>query len=347
MLADVLRAPAAGRSDDTAALGALVPIGAISNTVTVLCNESGEFVSYRSDEHGFRNPAGEWSTAHADLAAVGQSLTQGYCVADGKGYVDLLRAPHRVTLNLGMSGESAVLQLAAIKEYLTRYRPEVVLWFFTEGIDLPDLYEESTHPEVMRYLEPEFTQHLLDRQPQIDRGLRHFVARGEIRARDIKSAARKSARLEQWLGMLKLWDLREKIELLYGLQSDAQPWSITQPSIRALLGQAVSQAQSVTRGWGGTLYFVYLPSWERFRNGSRVSEREHANVLNFVAGMGVPVIDVQPAFQAHPDPLSLFPFRRFGHYNDAGNRIVAETILKFLSRHGPSQFSADPASIGH
>jgi hypothetical protein len=233
-----------------------------------------------------------------------------------------------------------VLQLAAVREYLTGYRPDVVLWFFTEGIDLPDLYEESTHPEVMRYLEPDFSQHLLDRQAEIDSGLRHFVAQRETRARDTRPAARRGARLDQWLGVLKLWDLREKIELLYGLQSDAQPWSITQPPIRALLGHALSQAQSVTRGWGGSLYFVYLPSWERFRNGSRVSEREHSNVLNFVDGLGVPVIDVQPAFEAHPDPLSLFPFRRFGHYNEAGNRIVADTILKVLSRDGPSQFSA-------
>ena len=28
------------------------------------------------------------------------------------------------------------------------------------------------------------------------------------------------------------------------------------------------------------------------------------------------------------DPLSLFPFRRFGHYNEAGNRVVADTVLK-------------------
>jgi hypothetical protein len=347
MLADVLRAPRTGRSDDTAELGTLLPIGAISNTLTVLCNESGEFVSYRSDEHGFRNPAGEWRSAHADLAAVGQSLTQGYCVPDGKGYVDLLRAPNRITLNLGTSGQSVLLQLAAIREYLSRYRPEVVLWFFTEGIDLSDLYEESTHPEVMRYLEPDFSQRLLDRQPEIDRGLRHLVARQEARARDVKMAGRKSAKLDQLLGMLKLWDLREKIELLYGFQSDAQPWSIAQPSIRGLLSEALLQAQHVVQQWDGALYFVYLPSWERFRNGPRVSEREHATVLKLVAGLGVPVIDVQPAFQSHPDPLSLFPYRRFGHYNEAGNRIVADTILTFLSRHQPLQSSADRPSIPH
>jgi hypothetical protein len=332
MIADILRAPVVERPDETTALGMLLPMGAVSNVLTVLCNESGEYVTYTSDEHGFRNPTGVWSSSRADLAAVGQSLTQGYCVADGKGFVDLLRAHRGVTLNLGMSGESSLLQLGAIKEYLPRYAPKVVLWFFTEGIDLPDLYEESTHPQAMRYLEPAFSQRLLDRQPEIDSGLRHLVAQRESRARESKmGAAVKSPFVEPSWGLLKLWNLREKLELMYGIKSDSVPWSITQPSIRNLLSQTLAQAQAVTRGWDGALYFVYLPSWNRYRNGPRVSERERQRVLSLVAGLGIPVIDVQPAFQAHHDPLSLFPFRRFGHYNDAGNRVVADTVLKSLS----------------
>jgi hypothetical protein len=33
---------------------------------------------------------------------------------------------------------------------------------------------------------------------------------------------------------------------------------------------------------------------------------------------------------AQGDPLSLFPFRRPGHYNAAGHRIVAEVVLEAL-----------------
>jgi len=32
-------------------------------------------------------------------------------------------------------------------------------------------------------------------------------------------------------------------------------------------------------------------------------------------------------------PLSLFPVRRWEHYNEAGNRLVAETVLNIISRH--------------
>jgi hypothetical protein len=86
-------------------------------------------------------------------------------------------------------------------------------------------------------------------------------------------------------------------------------------------------------GWGGTLYFVYLPSWDRYHNGPIVSDRERQPVVAIANALSIPVIDVAVAFAASPDPLSLFPFRRFGHYNKAGNRIVAETVRKAIRIH--------------
>ena len=180
MLADVL--DAAGSSEPADA-DDLLPLGGISSTLTLLCNQ-GQVVSYASDEHGFRNPRGIWNSPRADIAVVGQSFAQGYCVRDGKGFVDLLRTHNQVALNLGTSGQSSLLQLAAIKEYLPRYEPKTVLWIFTEGIDLPDLYIESTHPLSRRYLDPTFSQHLLTRQPEIDAALRRVVSGIETRERE-------------------------------------------------------------------------------------------------------------------------------------------------------------------
>ena len=50
--------------------------------------------------------------------------------------------------------------------------------------------------------------------------------------------------------------------------------------------------------------------------------------------LGLPIIDIDPAFQAHGDPLSLFPFRATGHYAEAGHQVVADEVVKaLLSRH--------------
>jgi len=183
MLADVL---AAAGSSEPATADDLLPLGGISSTVTLLCNQ-GQIVSYASDEHGFRNPRGIWNSRRADIAVVGQSFAQGYCVRDSKTFVDLLRTRRQVVLNLGTSGQSSLLQLAAIKEYLPRYEPKTVLWVFTEGIDLPDLYVESTHPFSRRYLDPAFSQHLLSNTRDYSNGFGNPVVT-QVEARDVDKA---------------------------------------------------------------------------------------------------------------------------------------------------------------
>lgn len=313
----------------------LMPLGGISNSLTVLCNESGKYVSYSSDEHGFRNPPGIWRLERANLAVVGESFVQGYCVPDGTEFVDVLRSHYPATLNLGMSGQSGLLQLAAIKEYLPRYTPRITLWVYCEGIDLEDLHDESTRSLFMRYLEPTFSQHLFTRQLEIDNELRQYVSETEARAWEERSISGGSSFVGRLEGIIKLWDLRDKLKLTYGMNGeDEQVWSmLEQTAGHHLLSETLTQAHASIRSWGGILYFVYLPSWNRYRNGPRVPDRERTRVLNLVSGLGIPAIDTEPAFRAQRDPLSLFPFRRFGHYNEAGNQIVAETILNFISVH--------------
>jgi hypothetical protein len=83
-----------------------------------LCNESGQFVTYESDEHGFRNPKRLWGSGGIDVVALGDSFTQGYCVPSGREFVGLVRQRYPSTLNLGIAGEGPLLMLATLKEYV-------------------------------------------------------------------------------------------------------------------------------------------------------------------------------------------------------------------------------------
>lgn len=316
----------------------LMPLGGISNSGTVLCNESGQFVIYESDEHGFRNPRGLWSASRADMAVVGQSFAQGYCVPEGKGFVDLLRKEYPVTFNVGLSGLGSLLQLGAIKEFLPRYAPKIVLWVFQEGIDLESLRQETQHPQLTRYLDPDFSQHLLARQVEIDAAWRRFVSDMEAAEREARTASKPSSIAYETVAILKLWNLRGWVAATYA-QDDARDVAFLEESHERLFTSIVQQAQSITSSWGGRLYFVYLPSWSRYRHNARATELERTSVLKIVRALQIPVIDIHPAFQAQSDPLSLFPFRRSGHYNESGNRIVAETILNALGTGHEGQVS--------
>jgi hypothetical protein len=219
-----------------------------------------------------------------------------------------------------------------------------VLWFFCEGTDLYDLQEEAKSPLLMRYLESDFSQHLLDRQGEIDHLLGRFVADTSVPAGEVISEDRWSKSIDEWLQIFKLSTLRSKLRLIYGISSnEARALSMLGHGNHNLFRDALAQAKVITSGWGGTLYFVYLPSWGRYGGDSTLADIEHTRVLKVVSSLDIPIIDVQPAFQAQNDPLALFPGRRFGHYNEAGNQIVAATVLKFLAAPSPgSTFAGFP-----
>ena len=316
-----------GRSIDASKL---LPIGGISNRLTVLCNESGQYVTFDSDEHGFRNPPGVWNQHPADVAVVGESFVQGYCVPNGKSFVDLLRAAYPATLNLGMSGESALLQLAAIKEYLPRYMPKIVLWVYCEDIDIGDLFEEVKQPLVMRYLNPDSSQNLISRQNEIDSALRGFVAQEE-ESRHKEPQHPAESGISRSLGILKLWHLRGMLAAARATD-EAQRLETFNKWYAYRYRETVEQAKTLTQSWGGTLYFVYLPSWRRYHHHAAATELEHTTILRMIERLHIPYIDVEPEFEATSDPLSLFPFRRFGHYTEEGNKLVADTILRVLSK---------------
>jgi hypothetical protein len=83
------------------------------------------------------------------------------------------------------------------------------------------------------------------------------------------------------------------------------------------------QAKKRVESWSGTLYFIYLPAGD-----VQDSRKERKEVLTYVKSLGLPIIDVLPAFKAQDEPVSLFALRGFGHYNEAGHRLVAEQVLK-------------------
>jgi hypothetical protein len=309
----------------------LIPLGGISNALTVLCNEAGQYVTYVSDEHGFRNPPGVWDAAHVDVAVVGESFAQGYCVGDGAGFADRLRSNHSTILNLGISGSAAILQLAAIKEFLPPRSPRIVLWVYCEGIDLGDTAAEAAQPLLSRYLDDDFLQGLLSRQPEVDALLRRHESSLMAHERAVQGV-RQVDSLVTWMPRLKLWALREQLNVAYGFATGGL--ESREPPSAGLVAfrEALAHARAATNEWGGQVYLVYLPSWSRYRNGPRFPERERLKVLEIANELMIPVIDVRSAFDAQTDPLGLFPYRRFGHYNEAGNEVVAETIRASLPK---------------
>jgi len=311
----------------------VLPLAGIANKTTILCNEGGQWIDYRSDEHGFNNPPESWQYKQIEIAAIGDSFTHGYCVPPDKGFVSLIRQQHPATLNLGVSGDGPLLELAKINEYLNDRRPPIVLWFYYEGNDLTDLQRERKSPLLMQYLKAGFTQRELADQNAVDQAILNELPHLNAvqRANLERQQSTRARSVDAFLKWAKLSILRQRLGLIGPDYSDAfAPKSDLDGTNMYVFGEILAEAKTRVAAWGGRLYFVYLPDWARYSHHDLWGLTKRDEVLKTIGDLEIPVIDLNPAFAAHKDPLSLFPFRGPGHYNVSGNQLVAEQVLKSL-----------------
>lgn len=306
------------RSALSAELG---PLGGISNTTTIVCNETGEYLVYVADEHGFHNPGGLWAQSSIDVAAVGDSFTHGYCVASGDNYVARIREQFPATLNLGQSGNGPLLNLASIIEYLPDFAPQHVLWFHFEGNDFTNLELERESPLLMRYLRGDARQDLRSRQAEIDAAYIEYI---EPRMQQNSRARRRGKAIRYFV---KLTQLRSLLNLTFGYE--ISPYS-------ELFAEVLDKANTTVESWGGRLHLVFLPGANRYRIGGQ-DPRENAtreSVLATARDLGIPIIDIHEVFSAHPDAASLFARNQGtpmgGHFTVESNALVAAAVLDAL-----------------
>jgi hypothetical protein len=190
---------------------------------------------------------------------------------------------------------------------------------------------------LMRYVDSNFKQGLLSRQTEIDRALADWL-KNDTAGRSPKQAKKAPTKpitsedrivsvLNATAGFIKLSALRPKLGLVFDRHIQLPEFTETTLD---LFREIMSQAKATVSTWGGKLYFVYLPSWERYGDPDRASV-DRDQVLLMVKTLDVPIIDLHPVFQAHPDPVGLYPFRRWGHYNKEGHKVVAEAVLRFIA----------------
>lgn len=305
-----------------------LPLAGVSDALTVFCNESGQYVIYRSDEHGFHNPAGLWQQRSMDVVAVGDSFTQGTCVPSEQNAVALIRHRLPATLNLGMANAGPLAELGTLTEYAAALAPRTVLWLYCEGNDLEDLAREADTPLLAAYLRDGFTQNLASRQPAIDAALREFIASFAAPVSRVHPSPGPSPTLlDRLKPVVKLEQFRQRV----GLASTGHRYEPQIETRLDLFGRVLETADRRVRAWGGRLYFVYLPEWLRYAAPRTASEHREA-VLTMAASLGIPTIDLHAAFTAHGDPLALFPFRDTNsHYSADGYRLVADEVLRAVT----------------
>ena len=336
-----------------------LPLGSISNSTVVHCNESGKWSIYESDEKGFNNPTHVWNSSSYSTILLGDSFVHGACVDPGEDLGTVIREEFPHTINLGQRGNGPLLQLAGLREYGRQLKPKFVLWFYTEVNDLDNLVKEFNTPFLMQYLDPTFSQNLINRQVEIDKFVNKFT---EYNYKLAKKAASPSL-LTDTRYILTLRSLRKQLGFeVSGYHSESSEWKVlTGLKLLATGGPSnldpktvadlldvdkeerlfkrwqsqlanyktvLRAAKEETNSWGGKLVFIFLPSGNRYITPDDLRFTLREPVLDIVNSLNITLVDAHPVFD-QPNHRSLFP-KGGGHYNAKGYKAVGNLVSSFM-----------------
>lgn len=308
----------------------LLPLGNPSSSWIVTCNEGGTYPVFLSDEYGFNNPQGTHRVNDVDLAIVGDSFAAGECVSYDHSTMGWLSSSFDKVLCVSAGGNGPLFDLALFREYIEHLQPEIVLWFHYEGNDIRNLRNEMNDAILRRYLDPTFSQGLRDVQPEVDRVLTRWIeAEIDVNRNRLEVEQQATTAKSRVLDLVLLRDLRGRLwtilrKFRFEMSRD------TEENALKLFADIQRLVSRKTAEWGGRYYVVYLPAWCRFSEHT-CARLARNQVLSILEELRIPVVDTTEDFEAHGDPLSLFPFRSHGHYNEDGYRLVADSISRRLS----------------
>ena len=120
----------------------ILPLGGISNVLTVHCNESGKWSIYKSDAYGFNNKDFFYNYENKKrILIIGDSFAQGACVEQNNTLAGQLNKINLEAKSFGMDGNGPITALATLREYAKIIEPEYIIWVLHDN-DIGDLKRE-------------------------------------------------------------------------------------------------------------------------------------------------------------------------------------------------------------
>ncbi len=307
----------------------IFPLAGLSYSKTIHCNENGYYSIYKSDRYGFNNSDDKiWDKDEIDFVLVGDSFVHGACVNPKDTFSENLKnLSGKNVLNLGYGGNGSLIEYATLKEYSPKY-PKNILWFYFEENDIKELSKEINNPLLKKYLSNDsYKQNLKIKQSIIDLKIEKWIEK-KVKAKNIRKKDFKNQKTDQWwfffnnklFSIAKLWNTRHAIFFSHKnqvIENNSMSTNDFEKIIKKLKKFSLEKESKV--------YFVYLPGYWRYKYD--IVPENYFPIIKIVQENGIKVIDVNDIFfKDTKNPLSFFPFRQFGHYNENGYKIIMTKI---------------------
>jgi lysophospholipase L1-like esterase len=302
-----------------------LPLGSISNTELLHCNENGYYSKYQSDKFGFNNNY-NWNDEINifEYVLLGDSYVHGACV----NYKDtitgnLQKLASGKVVNLGMSGTGPLLQFATLKEFSKIIKTKKYIWFFYDGNDFENLNEELKNSILLQYLNNEnFTQNILNNQNKSDMILKSIL-NDEIAIRINNTKIKKN-------NFQKLITLHNLIRLKNSFVRQIKKEKINKEFLLAKYEEILKKSLKIIKQQDAELILVYIPKASVFvKNNTKNSYQE---INNIAAKNNIPLLNLEKMIKDnYRQPLELFPnlSRSEVHFNELGYKFIAEIVNNY------------------
>lgn len=153
----------------------------ITNKNTVLCNETGQWISYRSDKYGFRNKNYVYDENNK-IIFIGDSATHGYCYEEGGTYSDIFRKAGYNVINHAVEATGPLTQFLIFKEFSIKQKPKKIIWFFFDN-DYVDFNKEIQDQVLKNYFNNEQDYDLIKNLEIDDKIKTAYLKSDQVRSR--------------------------------------------------------------------------------------------------------------------------------------------------------------------
>lgn len=294
------------------------------------------YVTYRTDENGFRNPAG---VSKADVVFIGDSFTDAGSVPEEDTFVRKFGLRSKLSVvNLGRGFYGPQQELIILKRFAFRYDPGLVVWQIFEGNDLTDArrYAEwKANPDQHDSISLRYTK-------------RSLIARWL--ARTIPKDAGAPRLFEDRNGQTR------RLFLDYRYVPD-QP--AREPAAMAETRRAIEEGYRLCQSRGVPLLIIFVPikvrvmaPYVRFNDagdrdyylpgGKLDSDSDFGSQLaKFSEGLGCPFLDMTSALRrrAAEDNVSVYSTNQDTHLDVDGHSVVAQVLAEWMQANASKGFA--------
>ena len=302
------------------------PLSGIGDRQTLHDNENGYYVEFMADENGFRNPNRKFKK-HYDAVIVGDSYTNGCCVEYQDSIAGLLRDNSEFTdvLTLGYDGNGALIEFAAIKEYLGNISFDNLFHIYYDQNDIEAIEWEKNNRILMKYYnDPKFKQNLsLNKKEVLKIKLEKHQEIIESYKTDNKFT------LDQLKKIIKISRTRSLISAATNSFRAFKVVEFKKENVEIFFS-IIKKIKQFTNKKNANLYFIYIPEYTSIMYPGNVPDNHYnrKEVINFLQDENIDYIDLTNHVKNYKDTSELYPYGKYGHYNEKGYRFIVDKIIK-------------------